>query len=1468
MKTINYLFLMTLKEMVLILLLIPLTSKAATQSTYEGELYYDGMHCKYFSNGTATLVDYDGKDDSLYIPEYVCKGHKPYKLINIQDYAFKNASYLRTISADFIESMGDYALAGLTNLSYACFYSLQNLSPTHFSDCPALEWLYIQKVSSIPDKCFINNPLLWNIFIARNEPPRLCGPNCFNEILYEATALYVPDKYEAAYHASEGWNKFENIIGDWQIFSKIPTPQPTPPPFPAIEFINNLEYTLYEDGTAQLNEQLLTLDKDITIPASVNFNGDWYEVTHIATHALYEKPEIESLRLKCKRPTFGRDCINDLPNVKYLYYDIEGPADNFDYSELNLFYNLWSLESYEFGPNVSTLLPYLFQYSPFESIVIPDYVKEISHHCFDSCYHLKEVTLGTGLKKIGHSAFSVCRELQTLYYNCIDCDVSDNEWDTEYPPFGEQTYLTKLVVGPQVRTISERVFKSAYYLYDIQTKPVTPPSCKGTCFLKPVKEDADLFVPVGSLNLYKNAPEWKDFVYIQEKEFGNSSGGSQENPTFPAVVSIDGLEYTLYENQTAQFDKQLNLTFKTVTIPAYVTYGGRKYEVIHIADYALKSQNQVEELRLECISPSIGKNVFAEMPELKKVYYNFEHPLTESEYDYTGSMYQYPPFIGSSSLETIEIGPRAKVLFPFMFKSVAIETINIPEGVEVIQQNCFASCGNLKEVTLSSTIKEIQVAAFGDCNKLETINYNCVKCTVPAGGWINSYPPLGDRTPLLVNLNIGEEVENIPIRLFNKVSTFKEIKVAKTTPPSCDSGCFSTTVLNNATLLVPHSTSDIYRVAEVWKDFKSIQEMEDQGLRFPIVAIIDGLEYTLFEDLTAHLNVQNHILSDKITIPEKVCYRTLTFTITHFAEGALAAHDEVESLVLECDSPTMEGHVFANMSGLKHVIYNMRSVDENYHYDYTIWRRPAFEGCSIETIEIGPRTEDIIPYFFKMAGGVRRIVIPSNIKTIRTDAFASMPDLEEFTISEGVGQVGNLLTGDSPKFTTVNYLAENCKVAYDYLTNSYPPFGYKSPSLTKLNIGPNVDFINSKMFYRCETFDTIRVEAVEPPVCETVSNFTSTVKQKAILLVPAESIELYLNAPVWEDFLNIKALDDPLTFPIVTVIDKIEYTLYETMEATVNRQPFQLPAEVVIPPTVTYSNMTFEVTHIADKALNGHGEVKSIQIECVSPSIGRNIFSNMSSLESIYYDCERPREGYKYTIMWNNPPYTDTENVKKVEIGPNARVLIPYMFGGLHGYESIDVPTTVEVIFNDCFGSCSDLKSVTLGEGIQEISYAAFGNCEALETVVFNCANAIVTDSHLTSSYPPFGDRTPLFHNLVIGENVTFIHSMMFGKASTITDITVKATTPPSCQDARSFSSTVKSECMLHVPAGTLDLYRNAPVWNEFLHIVEDTDGVTSAVTKCPEVEIYNLNGIRTAHPDNGINIVKRKNLTTKVYIR
>ena len=166
-------------------------------------------------------------------------------------------------------------------------------------------------------------------------------------------------------------------------------------------------------------------------------------------------------------------------------------------------------------------------------------------------------------------------------------------------------------------------------------------------------------------------------------------------------------------------------------------------------------------------------------------------------------------------------------------------------------------------------------------------------------------------------------------------------------------------------------------------------------------------------------------------------------------------------------------------------------------------------------------------------------------------------------------------------------------------------------------------------------------------------------------------------------------------------------------------------------------------------------------------------------------------------------------------------------------------------IGKNAFFGCKELTSVTIPSSVTTIDYYAFMECTGLTSVTIPCGVTSIV-------YAAFYGCTGLT-SVTIPSSVTSIGDGAFGQCTGLTKIESLAETPPSCGDYV-FYHVDKENCVLTVPANSVEAYKAAEGWKEFYSII--SSGISS-VTKGNNVSISASNGVITVAGVAGNNAVE-----------
>ena len=201
-------------------------------------------------------------------------------------------------------------------------------------------------------------------------------------------------------------------------------------------------------------------------------------------------------------------------------------------------------------------------------------------------------------------------------------------------------------------------------------------------------------------------------------------------------------------------------------------------------------------------------------------------------------------------------------------------------------------------------------------------------------------------------------------------------------------------------------------------------------------------------------------------------------------------------------------------------------------------------------------------------------------------------------------------------------------------------------------------------------------------------------------------------------------------------------------------------------------------------------------------------------------------------------------------------------FNGMTNLESITIPDGVREIGQEAFANCTGLASVTIPEGVKEIRNQTFLRCTGLTSVTFPSSLVSIGDESfgdcwgLTSVTLPHGltsigwrafMRCRNLKEIDIPASVTSIDDDAFANCEQLENVYCRAATPPYTNNSRNFRKS-NPEATLHVPAASLQVYKETAPWNKFKYIVP----IETDLTYHPMIEddkVWKVGAIVSGNP-------------------
>ena len=227
------------------------------------------------------------------------------------------------------------------------------------------------------------------------------------------------------------------------------------------------------------------------------------------------------------------------------------------------------------------------------------------------------------------------------------------------------------------------------------------------------------------------------------------------------------------------------------------------------------------------------------------------------------------------------------------------------------------------------------------------------------------------------------------------------------------------------------------------------------------------------------------------------------------------------------------------------------------------------------------------------------------------------------------------------------------------------------------------------------------------------------------------------------------------------------------------------------------------ITSIESSTFVGCSSLTNITMPNSVISIGSGAFSQCSSLTNITIpNSVTSIERYAF----NN-----CSSLANVIIPSSVTSIERQAFGYCRSLTNIIIPYGVTSIESSTFVGCSSLTSVTIPSNVTSIGSLAFYECRSLTNITIPSGVTSISNS-------VFYNCSGLT-NITIPSSVTSIENFAFGGCSSLSEIYCNASIPISIGSV--FDGVDYTNCKLYVPKGSVEAYRAAAGWKDFVNILE-----------------------------------------------
>ena len=455
--------------------------------------------------------------------------------------------------------------------------------------------------------------------------------------------------------------------------------------------------------------------------------------------------------------------------------------------------------------------------------------------------------------------------------------------------------------------------------------------------------------------------------------------------------------------------------------------------------------------------------------------------------------------------------------------------------------------------------------------------------------------------------------------------------------------------------------------------------------------IIDGISYTLLDDLTARVDYDNRFGTlSTVTIPNTVVYLTNTYNIVSIVDGAFSGNQNIITVIIGNNVTTIGQYCFEHC-------YSLTSVTIPNSVTYI--SAHSFQACyALVTVNID-KENSLLTYIGDLAFircAFTTIILPDNLITIGASAFDSCYYLVSVYFSNSITSIGIYCFSSCVSLIHA-YNFENTQLIV--ISNS---LFENCSQLTNITLPNSTTTIQDSAFAR-SGLTTI-----------TISQYITNISPSAFMAVNISYINVDSNNNIYSSLDGVLFNKDQTSLLIYPYgITNPSYTIPNQV-TSIGISAFLGCSNLY---TVTLTN---NITEIKDYAFYACTNLSSINLPNSITRIGTWAFFYNTAITTLTIPASViniAESAFQQCYALTSVTFEENSKLSAIE----TRI-----FCACDSLQTINIPKGITSIGVNAFQNCS-LRTITIPSSVTAIYPYAFTGCNYLTSIYFEHQTALPT---------------------------------------------------------------------------------------------------------------------------------------------